>query len=86
MKKTEEKVTSRWDGLDISSDLDASKNSFIKTDNDEGIFSNTRNDKSNNFRGPRRGAFIRYSKPVTPPPPKPFNLNEMEADFPILGS
>ena len=65
---------------------DKGKNSFIKSNEDEGIFSNTRNTNNSRFNGPRRGGFIRYSKPRPPTPPKAFNMEEMKDEFPALGN
>lgn len=78
-------VSSRWANLDIGNDTEVSKNSFMRKNNDSEIFSNN-NDKKSNFREPKRSSFFRYTKPAAPPPPKEFNMNEMESEFPALGN
>ena len=79
------KVPPRWANLDIDNETDITKNSFMRTNNDSDLFSNT-NDNKSNFKEHRNSSFFRYTKPAVPPPPKEFNMNEMESEFPALGN
>lgn len=82
------KVSSRWENLDIDNETDNTKNSFMRTNNDSYLFSNTNDNKSNksNFKDHGYSSFLRYTKPVAAPPPKEFNMKDMESEFPALGN
>lgn len=80
------KVSSRWEKLDIDNKTDVTNNSFMRTNNDSDLFSNTNDNKSNFKEHGYSSSFIRYTKPVAPPPPKEFNMKDMESEFPALGN